>query len=149
MRPGADTGEGRLNDGDTVEVTRDAVVHLYGHAARLWAFNRATVYVHGEVDEIYVCGDSNVHILGKCPKVDVGMNGTAWMEEAEQIGFVIANQHGTVHASDGAKIRAYGESRIHAPSTADVVLHWFAQWHTESEVRGNLSLYRPGYCVVR
>lgn len=131
-------------------MTRDAIVHLHGNATRLWAFGRATVHVHGEVDEVYVLGNSNVHIHGKCRKVDVGMHGTAWITDDRAEGsLVYANQHGTVHASDGVKVRAYGESRVHAPATADVLLHWFAQWHTEAEVRGNLSTYRPGYCVVR
>ena len=125
-------------------------MHIHGSATRLWAFGRATVYVHGDFDEIYVLGESKVHIFGKCRKVDVGMHGEVWVDSYEARGSqVFVNQHGIVHASDGVRVRAYGESRIHAPSTADVVLHWYAQWHTESEVRGDLSTYRPGYCVVR
>jgi hypothetical protein len=131
-------------------VTGDAVVHIYGDAVRLWAFGSATVYVHGQIDEVFVLGKSNVHIFGKCRKVDVGMQGTAHLLSVETAGsLVIVNQHGTVRAIDVVKVRAYGESRVHAPSTTDVVLHGYAQWHTESEVRGNLSNYRPGYCVVR
>lgn len=125
-------------------------MHVYGSAARLWAFGSATVFVHGEFDEVFVLGKSHVHFFGKCRKVDVGMHGTAYLLSDEIAGsLVIANQYGTVRAGDKTVVRAFGESRIHAPSTSDVVLHGHAQWHTESEVRGNLSTYRPGYCVVR
>jgi hypothetical protein len=150
LRTDPQHGECQLTPDATVEVTRDATVHIHGNAARLWAFGSATVYVHGEIDEVYVLGKSNVHIYGKCRRVEVGMHGTAWFESESRGALTIADQNGTVHCSnDEVKVRAYGESRSHAPSTADVVLHWYAQWHTESEVRGNLSLYRPGYCVVR
>ena len=143
-------GEQLLTPDTTLEFTRDAVAHVHGNATRLWAFGRAKVHVFGEFDEVFVLGDSEVHLHGKCRFVDVGMNGTLHITDERARGtLVYADQHGTVHATDGIKIRGYGESRIHAPSTADVVLSWYAQWHTESEVRGNLSTYRPGYIVVR
>lgn len=130
-------------------MTGDATVHVYGSATRLWAFGRCAVHVYGEFDEIYVLGHSNVHIHGKCRKVEVGMHGTAWVELNDPDTFIVVDDHGTVHGGSNIRVRAYGESRVHAPGTADVVLHWYSQWHTGSEVLGNLSLYRPGYCVVR
>jgi hypothetical protein len=149
LRADSQGSDRRLTAGDTVEATGDAIVHIHGDATRLWAFGRATVHVHGEFDEIYVLGHSNVHIHGKCRKVEVGMHGTAWMQENDAVNLVVVDGHGTVHGGSNAKVRAYGESRVHASDTADVVLHGYSQWHTGSEVRGNLSLYRPGYCVVR
>ena len=149
LRAEPGVGDHRLTASDIVEVTGDACVHVFGDAKRLWAFGRSTVHVHGEFEEIFVLGHSNVHIYRKCGKVDVGMDGTAWVEEGAAGTLVVVDSHGTVHGGNGIKVRAYGESRVHAPGTADVVLNWFAQWHTGSEVRGDLSLYRPGYCVIR
>jgi hypothetical protein len=143
-------GECRLTPDATLEFTGKAVAHVHGDATRLWAFGDAEVHVHGEFDEVYVLGRSKVHLHGKCRMVDVGMHGEVWVEsDACRGSLVIVNQHGTVHANDGVRVRAYGEARIHAPETVDVVLHGFARWHTGSEVRGNLSTYRPGYCVIR
>lgn len=143
-------GERFLNPSATVEATGDAVVHVHGKAARVWAFNCSTVHIHGEVDEVYVLGNSEVHIHAKCGMVDVGMEGTLWIEDDNAAGTEVrVDDHGDVHAKPGVRIRAAGEARVYAPAGTSVSLSWFAQWHTGTEVHGNLDNYRPGYCRPR
>lgn len=135
---------------ETLDITRNAVVHIHQPLRCIFVFNKATVHVHAPIEEIWVGGDAEVYVHATCPKVYLSDKCTAHCDAAGTL--VLVTKWSTAHATRGVHVRGYGEGQIYAPSGTDVSVSSYALWHVTDQpgtVHGNTSTYRPGYYVMR